>query len=351
MTAETTPPGRPASRRGKKDSLHINSISNATDTQEAWEPVEPPEFAGGPSPEPRREGRDTGARHFATAAELLPAWRDSVLSGRQPELWTVGGEEWEAVEIGPGLVVLLGGAPGAGKTSLAMQWTLEALRRNENLRALVANVEMSPQTLLERQLARLAGVDSRRVRFRALAGFEEKIRHGMDTLAGIADRLAFHTGGPVLADVARSADASGARLLVLDYVQRFTLGVGADAPDKRTELDGIMNQIRRLADTGLGVLAVSAVARQKGKGGSNYGGLGLASFRGSSELEYGADSAWLLSPVNRLGMTMLTCEKNRHGETGCTGLAFDKPRQSFSVELSEAPAPGADGYENDDEAF
>ena len=166
----------------------------------------------------------------------------------------------------------------------------------------------------------------------------------MDTLAGIGDQLVFHTGPPVLADVAKTAYATGARLVVLDYIQRFSLGAGADAPDKRTELDGIMTHIRRFADAGLGVLAVSAVARQKGKGGSTYGGLGLASFRGSSELEYGADSAWLLSPVNGLGLTMLTCEKNRHGETGCTGLSFDKPRQSFSVELSEAPATSAGGY-------
>ena len=49
-------------------------------------------------------------------------------------------------------------------------------------------------------------------------------------------------------------------------------------------------------DAGAVVLVASAVARQKGKTGSNYRGLNLASFRGSSELEYGCDSAFLLEP-------------------------------------------------------
>ncbi len=173
----------------------------------------------------------------------------------------------------------------------------------------------------------------------------------MDTLAGVADRLVFHTGGPVLADVARTADETGARLLVLDYVQRFTLGAGPDAPDKRAELDGIINHVRRFADAGLGVLVVSAVARQKGKTGSNYAGLGLASFRGSSELEYGADSAWTLEAEGEHpDMVRLKCEKNRHGETCGTQLHFDKARQSFTVaDAMTTAAPG--GYANDEEAF
>lgn len=294
---------------------------------------------------------NTKKKHFTTAAELLPAWVESIVSGKGPELWNVGGDLWEPVEIGPGLVVLLGGAPGAGKTALAMQWTLEALRFNPGLRALVCNVEMDPGTLLDRQLARLSGVYAQRVRFRDLAGFEEKIRRGMDTLADVADRLVFHTGGPVLADVARSADATGARLLVLDYVQRFTLGAGPDTTDKRAELDGIMGHVRRFADAGLGVLAVSAVARQKGKSGSNYAGLGLASFRGSSELEYGADSAWTLEADDeRPDKVLLTCAKNRHGATCGTPLHFDKARQLFAVANGiTTAAPG--GYLNENEAF
>lgn len=39
------------------------------------------------------------------------------------------------------------------------------------------------------------------------------------------------------------------------------------------------------------MLVASAVVRQKNAGGSTYNGLNLASFRGSSELEYGTYDA------------------------------------------------------------
>jgi len=266
-----------------------------------------------------------------TAADLFDEWKESVLSGKAPEQWPVG-EGFDAIEIGPGLVMLLGGAPGAGKTAAAMQWTVDALRLSPTLRALVCNVEMAPWTLLDRQLARLSGVPADKIRKRFLAGVEDRVRAGMEELARIADRLAFHSGPPTLAEVARSADAFKARLLVFDYIQRFSVAGGDASQDKRAELDTIMGYVRKFADNGLGVLAVSAVARQKTRTGSGYVSLGLASYRGSSELEYGADSCWLVSQdTDNWGAVTLECVKNRHGETPSLLLSFDKPCQSFSA--------------------
>jgi len=268
---------------------------------------------------------------FVTAAGLFDAWAADVLSGEGPELWQAG-TGFDPVELGPGLVTLIGGAPGAGKTALTMQWAVDALRLDGGLYVLVCNVEMAPRTLLDRQLARLAGIDANHIRHRWIAGNETRVRAGLDVLAGISDRLAFHTGPPTLADVAQSVDGFGSRLLVLDYIQRFTLGAGDTALDKRAELDSIMGHIRKFADAGLGVLAVSAVARQKGKHGSNYTGLGLASYRGSSELEYGADSCWVIESVEgNWGAVNLCCVKNRHGDTPSLLLNFDRARQSFTV--------------------
>ncbi len=278
------------------------------------------------------------AEHYTTAAGLFDAWADDVQHGTAPELWHPGAG-FAAVELGPGLVALLGGCPGAGKTAAAMQWTVDALRTDDGLRALVANVEMHPRTLLDRQLARLSGVDAGWIRNRTITGHEGRIRAGLDELRRVADRLAFHTGPATLADVARSVDAFGARFLVLDYVQRFHTGTG-DAMDKRAELDSVMEYARRFADAGLGVLAVSAVSRQKGRTGSNYAGLGLASYRGTSELEYGADSAWILSKdegADKWGAVHLVCAKNRHGDTPSLLLSFDGARQTFTVANPGAP--------------
>ena len=75
---------------------------------------------------------------FQPAADLLDDWRDDVLSGKGPTLYRAGVGELARVEIGPGLVTLFGGAPGVGKTALAMQLTLDALEGTPALRALIA---------------------------------------------------------------------------------------------------------------------------------------------------------------------------------------------------------------------
>src|SRR5436309_10425162 len=79
---------------------------------------------------------------FVCAADALPGWRDDVLSGKPPVLFPVGAGELGRIEIGPGLVALLGGAPGAGKTAFTMQCAVDALRLTPTLRAVVCNVEM-----------------------------------------------------------------------------------------------------------------------------------------------------------------------------------------------------------------
>ena len=54
--------------------------------------------------------------NFVSVADILDDWRDNLLSGTPPTLFPVGVGELARLEIGPGLVWMLGGAPGAGKT-------------------------------------------------------------------------------------------------------------------------------------------------------------------------------------------------------------------------------------------
>ncbi len=280
--------------------------------------------------------------HFISASSIIDTWAADLLTGKPPILWRVG-KGFDPVELGPGMVCLVGGAPGAGKTALTMQWVVDALRTDASLRVMVANIEMTPRTLLDRQLARLAGLDASWIRFRRLTGQEDRVHAGLDVLRSISDRLAFHDGPPTLVQVAENVDAFGAQLLVLDYVQRFSLG--DKAQDKRAELDDIMGHIRRFANGGLGVLVVSAMARQKGATGSNYAGLGLASFRGSGELEFGGDQCWTLAKVkegDKYSPVRLSCHKNREGEEGISLLLnFDRMRQTFTLADSIATVAAA----------
>jgi hypothetical protein len=89
-----------------------------------------------------------------------------------------------------------------------------------------------------------------------------------------------------------------------------------------------MTGVRRLALAGAAVVAVSSVARQKDdKGRSAYSGLGLASFRGSAELEFGADSAYILDADD--GTAVLRCVKNRYGKPADVFLRFSGEYQRF----------------------
>src|SRR5262249_11950913 len=106
--------------------------------------------------------------HFQPAADILDGWRTDILTGKAPTLYPIGAGELARIELGPGVVALIGGAPGAGKTAFVMQAVLDALTLTPGLKALVCNVEMSPSVLLDRQLARLSGIDLTTIRHRRL---------------------------------------------------------------------------------------------------------------------------------------------------------------------------------------
>ncbi len=273
---------------------------------------------------------------YITGSNALHNWRDDVLSGKPPTFYPIGEGELSRIEIGPGLVTLLGGAPGAGKTAFVMQATVDALRLTPTLRAVVCNIEMPPAVLLDRQLARLSGVDLTTIRYRRLTEeHAERIDAGLNTLDELAERLAFVRPPFDLANVAAVADeffSESAGLIVLDYIQRIQ--PPGEHGDKRGSVDATMNHLRAFADAGVAVVVLSAVGRTKDKAGrSSYSGdgLNLASFRESSELEFGADDAFILTPDDAAeGEVILRHLKSRNGECRDVRLAFDKPHQSFT---------------------
>lgn len=286
----------------------------------------------------------TAAPKYQTAADVLGPWRDALFSGAAPPLYPVGAGALATVEIGPGRVVLVGGLPGGGKTALAMQWVIDALRAVPTLRAVITNVEMSSAVLLDRQLARLSGVPLDVIARRKLgAEHADRIDRGLATLESVADRLAFVAPPFDLGNIAATADDFGGGLLLLDYLQRIR--PPGEHADRRHSVDALMDYLRQFADAGCAVLAVSAVARSKDRRGrSTYDGdaLSLASFRESSELEYGADTAYVLVPGrDDPEAVTLRCLKHRHGEPVDVMLRFERRLQSFRP-IEPGPTTPAD---------
>lgn len=270
--------------------------------------------------------------NFATAADAFEGWREDVHTGSPPVFYPIGSGELARIEIGPKLVTLIGGAPGAGKTAFTMQAVVDALRLTPALRVLVCNIEMTPAVLLDRQLSRLSGIDLGTIRYRRFAAeHADRLDQGLNTLETLAERLAFVKPPFNLENVAASADAFHADLIVLDYIQRIP--PPGDHGDKRGSVDATMNYLRQFADAGVAMIVVAAVSRGKdSKGRSTYSGdaLTLASFRESSELEFGADDAFILVP-DEDDTVVLRHLKARHTEAKDLVLQFDRRCQRFEA--------------------
>ena len=282
------------------------------------------------------------AAKFISGADALADWREELSRGTPPTLYPVGCGELERIQIGPRLVSLIGGAPGSGKTAFAMQLVFDGLRLTKTLRAVVCNVEMSPVVLLDRQLARLSGIDLGTIRSRRF-GTEhaDRLKVAIATMEDLARRLTFVLSPFDLENVAATADASDAGLILLDYIQRIP--PPGKHLDKRGSVDEAMAILRQFADADIAIIAIAAVSRSKdSKGRSSYAeGLNLASFRESGELEFGADDAFILLPdAEDRGRVMLHHAKSRHGEAKDIALYFDGRLQRFTTGAGAAPNGG-----------
>jgi len=144
----------------------------------------------------------------------------------------------------------------------------------------------------------------------------------LDNVAATADEFTGGNGGDLL--------------LVFDYIQRIS--PPGEHGDKRGSVDACMNYLRQFADAGAACIVVAAVGRQKdSRGRSSYDGdaLNLASFRESSELEFGCDDAFILSREPDSQVRILRHLKARNTEAKDIALMFDGARQSF--EPTETP--------------
>ena len=267
--------------------------------------------------------------NIMTGADLFGTWLADVETGTPPVRY-ITEAPFASLDIRPGRLLLLGGPPGAGKTALLLQVGIDLLRLNDAARLLICNVEMPAVLLAERIVSRLSAVPLSAIADRTMTPDEhDRVRQTVDALRPSAGRLAF-LGPPFsLEHVAAAADEFQANVMILDYVQRFS--VGTDAKDKREQLDTAVSVIRRFCDDGAAVLCAAAVARQKSAHGSTYRGLNLASFRGSSELEFGCDAAYLMAKDAEGPGITFACEKNRYGATENISTIFDPTMQVFGA--------------------
>lgn len=245
-----------------------------------------------------------------------------LMSGKPPATFAGG-----VIAIRPGELTIIGGAPGSGKSMMAMQLIYDCLLHNESLYALVLSTEMGAQETFERLLSRCSNVSYQRIIDRDIKGVENRLTDARGEMAPILQRLRFIEGN-ALADIALAYRERPFSVLLCDYLQMISAHKGGD--DARVRTGAIAETLRAISRQGVAVIALSAVARTKDAraGASSYAGLGLASFKDSGAIEYCADRAYLMRSSDGTN-AKLECVKNRRGPMTDISLHWERSTCSF----------------------
>lgn len=266
------------------------------------------------------------------AGNLLVQYLQRINAGELQQL-TKQYSALAGIEIGPGLVTVIGAPPGFGKTALSMQVMFDAIELEPDLQVVVANAETTFDGLLRRELTRITRIKSDDIRFGNLSARDlEEINKAASELIPRMQRVRVLNDPHTLDQLLRLKDDPPA-MLIVDYLQKFA------PPDKdaRQGVGDVMAGLRSLAKVGWTIVCLSATARTK-DGKHDSKSLNLSSFRESGEIEYNADSAYLLldnGPIAEqkpyIRHVTLQHVKNRHGAKRDHELMFHMPAMSFDA--------------------
>ncbi len=271
------------------------------------------------------------------ARELVP-----IPTGFQPLDNVLGGG------LHPGELMLVGGAPGSGKTIMALQWARNLAR--SGVTVLYVGYEHEESDLLMRLLAMEMGerpgaddpeLEKVRLRLQDAAarggmGLRDVLsentiaRHAYERMETYADRLWLlkasgrYTDGDELERIVRP-HAQHRAVLIVDYLQKIALH--PQAPDEAEKVTRVTEGLKDLAlRSKIPIVSIVAADRE----GLKERRLHLHHLRGSSALAFEADVALILNEkwnvVSKVHLaydavhagefhdwTILTVEKNRAG--------------------------------------
>jgi replicative DNA helicase len=255
-------------------------------------------------------------------ADEIASWAGR--AGPPRETFNTGDGRLKELGVGPGSITVFGAPPGKGKTALVMQLLVDALRNHPDLRAVVWS-ERPRRELTQRQVARLSGVPHDALRKHEGRGDPgDRLAGAHATLGRVGDRVDFAARAEHdLPRLAKGVRGRGARVMVVDYLQILSPG-GAAALDQRGRVEAVLDGLRDLADEGVAVVAVAALAK------AAWARPTLASFRDSAEIGQAADDAYLIEYRDGEPTATLHRVKHRDSAGGRIVLDFNGPTARFT---------------------
>ena len=269
---------------------------------------------------------DTDTAQADTLAGCIHEWLHS------KELPTIETNTWLDIALGGlkrGQLVCFTGAPGVGKSALALQIVLDATLANPDLVSAWCLGEMTKTAIAARAIANWDSKAS--VTLEQAIQKTEAAQEVAANLHAYADRIKIIMPPLNFANMAQVVERTKASILVIDYLQLVN-GIDPRA-DRRTEIDSVIRGVRALAiSSNLAVILISNLAKQNGE--YRIGNIG----KESSEIDYQVDSFFigesaLDESLLENGKKRITwrCMKNRHGEQRDFTTAFSGAHQQFEI--------------------
>lgn len=234
--------------------------------------------------------------------------------------------------LAPGRVTVIGARPGAGKTAMAIGFTLWWMQHH-GLSVAFSSLEMSRQEITQRVLSSMSGVPFSAIETGKLT---ERMRTRFDEASATLRRLP-----PLWIDDRESVDVAQVRafarrakqnsklgLVVIDYLQLMESAKPGE--NRNQEVARFSRNVKKLARSlDVPVLLLS----QLNRGSENRGQESaprLSDLRDSGAVEQDADVVMLLHKQREDDDRVLVgVGKNRQGPKSGLSLTFDGPRMTF----------------------
>ncbi len=262
----------------------------------------------------------------------------------------------------PGVLMMLAGPPGGGKTTLGKQLHYSVGKLSGALAIFIA-FEQSADELRIKTLAQISGVDHRSI-MRGKHSTDTEAWHKVQTATAEimrsaeksyiveADASVTIDRIQVIAEAAMAHHGTNQCVLIIDYLQIIP---SSDLMSKMSVYDKVSfhcSELKRLArKLKISIVAISSESR------NNYNKKTLGVFKESGEIEYGADVAAVLHiDKTRTGELVesgkdaravdLLIVKNRNGENAQIGFNF-YPKLCQFAEYDYKHVEYHEGLEND----
>ena len=238
-------------------------------------------------------------------------------------------------------LIILAARPGMGKTALALNWLMNAVKSEESKYAAIFTLEMSKEQLMERLISSEGRIESTKLRKGTMDEDEQdRLMNAARFIHTLGERLMIdETPGITLMELRsrcrRFKKDRDLHLVVVDYLQLMSGSILSQKQSREREISEISMGLKALAKE-LAVPIIALAQLNRGPDARPDKKPKISDLRESGSMEQDADQILFVyrddyyNPQSELaGKAEILVSKNRHGETGSLMLAWQPNYVSF----------------------